>query len=156
MGPGDVGHGDGCLAGGQIRFVDDLTHQARGRVDIGFCPRSSRRIRVTSWRNHTYLVGHKEAVLLGHEVEVPRVPGGDDRLADDHRLRHGQTESFGTVQRHIGIGAGHQCIALALGHVVVDEHDVGSVGCSQPNPFAVQRLQVAVHRLDDQHRAFTG
>ncbi len=45
---------------------------------------------------------------MGDEFVASRPGGGDDRLAEQHRLGDGPAEAFGTVQGHISVAGGHQ------------------------------------------------
>ena len=63
-----------------------------------------------------------------HEVEVARVAGGDDRLAQRHRLGQREAEALGAVQRDVAVAGGEQRVLLRAGQGAVDHVHVGALG----------------------------
>src|SRR5712671_1060329 len=64
------------------------------------------------------------AVLAVHEVDVPRVRGGDHRLAHRHRLRHRKTEPLGSVQGDVAVTPRHQTAELLAAQRAIHDVDI--------------------------------
>ena len=67
---------------------EDIPHLACSSVEIRIRPMSARGIWFEARRHRNELVRNEKAVLVGHELEIARVRGRDDRFAESHGFGH--------------------------------------------------------------------
>ncbi len=139
--------------GGLLRVLEGLPHQRRGPLEVRLGPLLVGRVGVGAGADLGHLVGDEEAVVLGHEVEVARVGGGDRRPAEVHRLRHRQAEALGAVQGDVAIAAGdHRVLDPDADHLL-GQVDFGTVADGVGQFLALGGEFLAADRLDYQRGA---
>ncbi len=94
--------------------------------------------------------GHRHRIALIHEIHIAGPAGRHDRLAELHRFRRHQTESFGPVQRQHDIDFRHQTRHVGRRQHEINESNIGCAFDRTLERFAGDRRRAVVDQLDDQ------
>ncbi|CAB4873504.1 unannotated protein [freshwater metagenome] len=134
-----------------LRLVEDPAHQLRRVRDVRLGPPPLRWVGRGALADRDQREVDGEAVRRRHVIHVPRVAGGDHRLAEVHRLRDHQAEPLRAVQGHVAVATRHQAVAVGDLEVVVEEDDVRSAvrRCEHLGVITREALRVdALHHED--------
>lgn len=98
-------------------------HGVGSAGEVGVRPGGAGPVVATAALDGLQRPGDQFGAAGGHEVEIAGIAGGDHRDAHGHRLGEGETEAFGAVQAHQGVGLGVERIELDLRQQSFDPAD---------------------------------
>ena len=97
----------------------------RGLLDRGFRPALAFAAGIFARLHRDQAIVHQTSGFGSHEIQISRIGRGDDGLAEIHRLRQAESESLGSVERHVGIARHQQTFHFFRIQRAVDQHGVG-------------------------------